>query len=216
MINEKNLSMAIDSSLSYCSITIFKDEKIIWNKEKKCNFGHEKYLSILLDKMTKELGLLPRNFSSLYLNYGPARFTCIRSCHALMKGYFIQHSVNIYAFTIFEHFYLGLKNNQSNSIGCIIDTNRRDLGLQALNNKGKIIDDFHTLIIDNDLIKKLNRFDTIIGNGISKIKDLENFLTIKHKCLKPISLKSKYLMKSHYNKKPLKSIPKIIYPYSPI
>ena len=216
MNNNKNLSIAIDSSLSYCSITIFKDEKIFWNKEKKCNFGHEKYLSILLDEMAKELKVIPKNFTSLYLNYGPARFTCIRSCHSLMKGYFIHHPINIYAFTIFEHFYLGLRNNNHKLIGCIIDTNRRDIGLQSLNSKGKNIGNFQTLQINEDIIRKLNDYDTIIGNGINKIKDLDGFISIKNKCSYPLYLKSKFLMKNHYLKKPLKNIPKIIYPYSPI
>ena len=216
MSSIKNLNIAIDSSLSYCSITIFKDEKIIWNKEKKCNFGHEKYLSILLDKMAKELKVTPKNFSSLYLNYGPARFTCIRSCHSLMKGYFIHHPIKIYAYTIFEHFYLGLKKNHPGSIGCIIDTNRRDIGLQAMNSKGKAIGNFQTVQINEDLINKLDDYDVIMGNGINKIKDMDGFLSIQKKCLYPFSLKSKFLMKNHYTKKPLKNIPRIIYPYSPI
>lgn len=216
MVNKKNLSMAIDSSLSYCSITIFNNEKIIWNKEKKCNFGHEKYLALLLDKMVNELKVSPKNFDSLYLNYGPARFTCIRSCHALIKGFFIHQPINIYAFTIFEHFFLGLKNKHFQTLICILDTNRRDVGIQIMNNQGQIIGNFETLAIDENLIKKLNEHDFIIGNGIEKIKELKDFSEIKNKCLQPMQLKSKYLVNNFYKKKPLKKIPKIIYPYSPI
>tara|TARA_B100000795_G_scaffold256172_1_gene228390 strand:+ start:661 stop:1311 length:651 start_codon:yes stop_codon:yes gene_type:complete len=216
MVIEKKLSMAIDSSLSYCSITVFKNEKILWNIEKKCNFGHEKHLALMLSKMVDELSISPKNFSSLYLNFGPARFTCIRSCHSLIKGFFIHQPVKIYAFTIFEHFFLGLKDYQFQTLACILDTNRRDIGIQTMNEKGQTIDDFQTLSIDEDLILKLDEHDLIIGNGINKIKNLDSFSKIKEKCVEPMKLKSKYLMKRFYKKNPLKKIPKIIYPYSPI
>ena len=166
--------------------------------------------------MVNELKVSPKNFDSLYLNYGPARFTCIRSCHALIKGFFIHQPINIYAFTIFEHFFLGLKNKHFQSLVCILDTNRRDVGIQIMNNQGQIIGNFETLAIDENLIKKLNEHDFIIGNGIEKIKELKDFSEIKNKCLQPMQLKSKYLVNNFYKKKPLKKIPKIIYPYSPI
>ena len=44
----KNFEIGIDSSLSYCSITLFKNEKIIWDKTVKSEYGHEKILSELL------------------------------------------------------------------------------------------------------------------------------------------------------------------------
>ena len=85
-----------------------------------------------------------------------------------------------------------------------------------MNNQGQTIGNFKTLAIDENLIKKLNEHDFIIGNGIKKIKALEDFSEIKNKCSQPIQLKSKYFVNNFYKKKPLKKIPKIIYPYSPI
>ena len=113
-------------------------------------------------------------------------------------------------------FFLGLKNKHFQSLICILDTNRRDVGIQIMNNQGQIIGNFETLAIDENLIKKLNEHDFIIGNGIEKIKALKDFSEIKNKCLQPMQLKSKYLVNNFYKKKPLKKIPKIIYPYSPI
>jgi hypothetical protein len=85
-----------------------------------------------------------------------------------------------------------------------------------MNSKGKAIGNFQTVQINEDLINKLDDYDVIMGNGINKIKDMDGFLSIQKKCLYPFSLKSKFLMKNHYTKKPLKNIPRIIYPYSPI
>ena len=50
----KNFDIGIDSSLSYCSITLFKNEKIIWDKTVKSEFGHEKILSKLLADLVKK------------------------------------------------------------------------------------------------------------------------------------------------------------------
>ena len=50
----KNFEIGIDSSLSYCSITLFKNEKIIWDKTVKSEFGHEKILSKLLADLVKK------------------------------------------------------------------------------------------------------------------------------------------------------------------
>ena len=173
-------------------------------------------MATLLNKMVGELKVSPRDFISLYLNYGPARFTCIRSCHALIKGYFIHQTVNIFAFTTFEHFFLGLKNYSFKSLACILDTNRRDIALQVIDGAGKSIGKFETLAVDDYLINRLNEYDLIIGNGIKKINYLNAFSTIKNKCKSPKELKSIYLMNNYYKKKSLKKIPKIIYPYSPI
>ena len=216
MNSKKDLSIAIDSSLSYCSITVFKNKKILWNKEKQCNYGHEKYLSLMLDKMVKELSVSYKSFGCLHLNYGPARFTCLRNCHSLMKGFFIQHSIKIYAYTIFEHYFLGTNNLLYKKLGCLLDTNRRDIGFQVMNNKGRPIGNFKTLLIDRDLINYISSCDYIIGNGVKRIRDLENFEVISDKCKEPIELKSKYLVNDFFQKKPLKKLPKILYPYSPI
>ena len=90
MVNKlNNLEIGIDSSLSYCSITLFKKKKIIWNKGKQCEFGHEKALSKLLHQMATQTHIVPENINYLHINKGPARFTAIRNCHALVKGYFI-------------------------------------------------------------------------------------------------------------------------------
>ena len=50
----KNLELGIDSSLSYCSITLFKNKKIFWDDFKKNDFGHEQNLSVMLQKMLNE------------------------------------------------------------------------------------------------------------------------------------------------------------------
>ncbi|MAV82916.1 MAG: hypothetical protein CMI90_05595 [Pelagibacteraceae bacterium] len=217
MKDRKNLSLGIDSSLSYCSITVFKNEKIIWNSEKKCDFGHEKYLSKMLAKMTKDLSINSYDFDSLYLNFGPARFTCIRGCHALMKGYFINNPIKIYAYSIFEHYFLGISKLSFNRLACIVDTNRRDLGVQIINQKGELIGSLTTYNIDDNLINELNKNDFIIGNGINRLNHIDSFKKISKKCKKPIQLKSKYFINyKFFSKKPQKTIPLIEYPYSPI
>ena len=103
-----NLEMGIDSSLSYCSITLFKKKKIIWDQCKKCEYGHERVLSILLNKLVREMRINPVNIGYLHINKGPARFTAVRNCHALTKGFFFSHKIKIYSYSIFEHFYLGI------------------------------------------------------------------------------------------------------------
>ena len=110
----KNLELGIDSSLSYCSITLFKNKKIFWDRFQKNDFGHEKNLSLMLQKMLIEMQITPKNISFLHLNNGPARFTAIRNCHALMKGFFFGHKVKIFSYKIFEHYFLGINQSFQN------------------------------------------------------------------------------------------------------
>ena len=208
-----NLELGIDSSLSYCSITLFKNKKIFWDGFKKNDFGHEKNLSLMLQKMLTETQITPKNISFLHLNNGPARFTAIRNCHALMKGFFFGHQVQILSFKIFEHYFLGIKQSYQKNILCIIDTNRRDLAIQKLNPQGKLIGKIKTYLIDDQLVKLLSGDYVLMGNGIEKLKD---YSFIKKKLMGPIELKSNYFVNNVYLKKPQGKFPKIIYPYSPV
>jgi len=104
--------------------------------------------------MIIEMQITPKNISFLHLNNGPARFTTIRNCHALMKGFFFGHKVQILSYKIFEHYFLGINQSFQKNILCIIDINRRDLAIQKLSPKGKLIGKIKTYLIDNKLIEK--------------------------------------------------------------
>ena len=211
-----NLEIGIDSSLSYCSITLFKKEKIIWDKGKKCEFGHEMVLTKLLNQLVTQTNILPENINFLHINKGPARFTAIRNCHALVKGYFINHSVNIISYSIFEHFFLGLTKKVDKNILCILDTNRRDLAIQKISPLGKLIGKTRTLTINEKLKELLQDDYVLIGNGVNKLKKKKEFKFISKKILGPSRLESNYFTNKYYDKRINKKFPKIIYPYSPI
>ena len=212
----KNLELGIDSSLSYCSLTLFKNKKILWDRFQKNNFGHEKNLSLMLQKMLSETQITPKNISFLHINNGPARFTAIRNCHALMKGFFFSHTVKIISYKIFEHYFLGIDQPLQKNILCIIDTNRRDLAIQKINPDGKLIGKTKTYLIDDQLIELLKDSDALMANGIEKLKKIKEYSFIKKKIIGPIELKSNFFVKNSYLKKPQLKFPKIIYPYSPV
>ena len=212
----KNLELGIDSSLSYCSLTLFKNKKILWDRFQKNDFGHEKNLSLMLQKMLSETQITPKNISFLHINNGPARFTAIRNCHALMKGFFFSHTVKIISYKIFEHYFLGINQPLQKNILCIIDTNRRDLAIQKINPDGKLIGKTKTYLIDDQLIELLKDSYALMGNGIEKLKKIKEYSFIKKKIIGPIELKSNFFVKNSYLKKPQLKFPKIIYPYSPV
>ena len=211
-----NLEIGIDSSLSYCSITLFKNKKILWDQTKKCEYGHEKVLSKLLEKLICETKIHPKNIKNLHLNKGPSRFTAIRNCHALMKGFFFNHKIRIFSYSIFEHYFLGIKEEINKNLLCLIDTNRRDLAIQKINDKGKLVGKTVTYNIDNDLLNLLSKEYLLIGNGLDKLKKLSDFKFIKKKELGLTRLQSNFFVNDFYNKKGSYKFPKIIYPYSPV
>ena len=182
----------------------------------KNDFGHEKNLSLMLQKMLIETQITAKNISFLHLNNGPARFTAIRNCHALMKGFFFGQKVKIVSYKIFEHYFLGVNQSFQKNILCIIDTNRRDVAIQKLSPKGKLIGKTKTYLIGNQLIDLLSGDYVLMGNGIEKLNQMKDYNFIKKKLIGPIELKSNYFMNNVYLKKPKIKFPKIIYPYSPI
>ena len=212
----KNFEIGIDSSLSYCSITLFKNEKIIWDKTVKSEYGHEKILSELLQNLVTKTKIKADHIKRLHLNYGPARFTAIRNCHSLMKGFFIDHRVEIVGYSIFEHFFLGINKKLTKNVLCVIDTNRKDLAIQKIDTSGRLVGKTKTLKIDSDLKDILSQNYFLIGNGLEKLKKISEFAFIKNKIISPTKLKSNYFIKNHYKKKSYYKFPKIIYPYSPI
>ena len=208
--------MGIDSSLSYCSLTVFKNQKILWNKSVKADFGHEQKLAKLLQDCIQKLKISPKNIAFLHLNHGPARFTAIRNCHALVKGFLLNHTTKILNYNIFEHYFLGMNKEPSKQIICILDTNRRDLAIQQINKKGKLIGKTVTYKIDESLKSLLQKDVIIMGNGVLKLKSMPEFKFLKTKECGPIHLKSDFFVQKFYDKKPKQNISKIIYPYAPI
>jgi tRNA A37 threonylcarbamoyladenosine modification protein TsaB len=216
-MSKKKLHLGIDSSLSLCSITVFTDKKIIWHKEKKCDFGHEKYLPVLLQKLVRELRCTPDQFISVYLNNGPARYTCIRSCHALVKGYFLFHDVRYQSCNIYQHFLLGEKQIMPQArIACALDTNRRDIAIQEITSKGKLKGSMKTFKLEPTLIEHLRSFDLIIGNSKKKIRDRfpEDAKNVPFSRNQKVS--SEFFKNAKASLKTTKTIPRIIYPYSPV
>ena len=124
----------------------------------------------MLQKMLIETQITPKNICFLHLNNGPARFTAIRNCHALMKGFFFGHKVQVLSYKIFEHYFLGINQSFRKNILCIIDTNRRDLAIQKLNPQGKLIGKVKTYLIDNQLIELLSGDYVLMGEWDRKIK----------------------------------------------
>jgi hypothetical protein len=97
-----------------------------------------------------------------------------------------------------------------------LDTNRRDLALQEINPKGKLIGKTVTYNIDESLKSLLHKDVIIMGNGILKLKSMSEFKFLKTKECGPIHLKSDFFVKKFFDKKPKSNISKIIYPYAPI
>ena len=170
----------------------------------------------MLADLVKKTKIKAEYIKKLHLNKGPARFTAIRNCHSLMKGFFISHKVEIVSYSIFEHFFLGLKKKPTKSILCLIDTNRRDLAIQKIDTSGKLVGKTKTLKINSDLIELLSQDYYLIGNGTEKLKDISEFKFIKSKTLSVTKLKSNYFVNKYYKKESNYKFPKIIYPYSPI
>ena len=170
----------------------------------------------MLQKLLIETQITSKNISFLHLNNGPARFTAIRNCHALMKGFFFGHKIQVISYKIFEHYFLGINQSFQKDILCIIDTNRRDLAIQKLSPQGKLIGKTNTYLIDEQLIELLNSDYVLMGNGIEKLRKMKDYNFIKEKLLGPIELKSNYFLNNAYAKKPKCKFPKIIYPYSPV
>ena len=215
-IQDKNLEIGIDSSLSYCSITLFKNKKILWDQAKKCQYGHEKILSKLLEKLINDTKIRPENIKNLHLNNGPARFTAIRNCHALMKGFFFDHKIRIFSYSIFEHYFLGIKKEMVKNLICIIDTNRRDLAIQKINKKGKLVGNTKTYSINDDLLSLLEMDNLLFGNGLKKLREHPDFNSIRKKELKVSRLQSNFFVNNFYKKKASYTFPKISYLYSPV
>ena len=131
----------------------------------------------------KDTGIKPDNIKYLHLNKGPARFTAIRNCHALMKGFFFNHKTRIHSYSIFEHYYLGINEQLTKNLLCIIDTNRRDLAVQKISAQGKLIGKSKTYVIGEELFALLNKDYILIGNGLKKLKRISEFKFVKKKSL---------------------------------
>ena len=74
-----------------------------------------------------------------------------------MKGFFIDHKVEIVGYSIFEHFFLGINKKLTKNVLCVIDTNRKDLAIQKIDTSGRLVGKTKTLKIDSNLVDILSQ-----------------------------------------------------------
>ena len=82
-----SLILNIESSSKNCSVSISKNGKIIALKEQSFEeYSHSKSLHVFIDKLFKEIELLPNDLSAVAISEGPGSYTGLRIGVSAAKG----------------------------------------------------------------------------------------------------------------------------------
>ncbi|QJC28976.1 tRNA (adenosine(37)-N6)-threonylcarbamoyltransferase complex dimerization subunit type 1 TsaB [Enterobacteriaceae endosymbiont of Plateumaris rustica] len=175
----KNI-LVIDTSNKYCSVTIFKENKI-FNIKKHCPNKHTKYIFLIINDILKNSKIILTDIDLLVYNSGPGNFSSMRVGITVIEG--LSYSLNItkiglsHLMMIAEEAWIqtGIKN-----IITTIKCNKVNIyfALYKKNKNGLWIGKNSECILDkNDLIKKISKLK---GKWIlvSHINEIFNHTTI--------------------------------------
>lgn len=168
------LSLFISTYNSFVIIGLYKNGKIISNKEIESEKGHSMILVPTIENVLKEHNLLPKDLSQIVVVNGPGSFTGVRLGITVAKT--LAYTLNIPIKTISSIEALASSISDKNKIIAISDNKGKYVGIF---NEGKLINeikyypkDKYQELLSNEEYKNYK----IIEDGKIDLENLYNYI----------------------------------------
>ncbi len=115
----KNIILALDTTASHCSVSLFQDEVLLAEKSSLMQKGQSEKLFAFIQCIFSETNLTLKNVKAIGVGIGPGNFTGLRIGISAAKGLAMALKIKVYGVNRFE---------------TLIDSNQPTLALVA-NNK---------------------------------------------------------------------------------
>jgi len=214
--------LAFDTSTEKFSISILKNNKVVFNLSKILNKTYSKFLIPILKKSLEKSKLDIKEINYILISLGPGSFTGVRIGIAAAKGLGMPYKINISGFNNMDILANSINDNiKEKRIVTIIKSKKNDYYFQVFNSKKKPIKKISFFSITNlprfffnkdiifsgDLdikltkeIKKKKKKIFIYKRKLSNASILINLIKKKHQTNMIKSLSPLYVY-NHYAKK---------------
>ena len=170
--------LQIETATPVCSVALAIDGKCVAFKELIKENSHSSLLTVMIDELLQEQGLIPQQLDAIAVSKGPGSYTGLRIgasvakglCYAMDKPLIVISTLKAIAWSIRETF--GIKNN---TLYCpMIDARRMEVYATIVDCDLNAIMEDVAVLLDEQTFSDLLKENTIIfaGDGSEKSKTI--------------------------------------------
>lgn len=175
--------LLIETATQICSVVLVEDGKVVARRESDIPNAHSTRLSVFIDEVLKETGMLPRDLAAVCVSAGPGSYTGLRIGVSTAKGFCYALGIPLISVpTLFSMAALYYRQHpEYHGLVCpMIDARRMECYTMIVDANLNILRDTHADILDMSadsqlsiLNAQLDRGEVMfIGDGAEKTREL--------------------------------------------
>lgn len=173
--------LCLETSTNLCSVALCDNGKTASVKESSEPKSHASTLTVLIDEILKESGIIPADLEAVAVSKGPGSYTGLRIGVSVAKGISFASGVPLIGIETTLSMFYGFITEQASEMTIdgkssfcpMLDARRMEVFYAVYDCKGNRIKDISAGILNNDIFADLKVKPVIaFGEGAEKLKQL--------------------------------------------
>ncbi len=166
----------IETSSTVCSVSLSKNAELISFKEVDDGFTHAENLHVFIEEVLKTANISVKELNAVAISKGPGSYTGLRIGVSAAKGLAFSLKIPLIALDTLQLMTnSALIKDDATAVYCpMIDARRMEIYTAVYDKDLKQIKDTEALIVDENSIQPLSKFEKIyfFGDGMQKCKEV--------------------------------------------
>ena len=176
------LILGIETATKNCSVALFKDGKLIAEKEHLSDgYTHAEQLTFFIEEVIESANVTLKEIEAVALSMGPGSYTGLRIGTSTAKGLCYSLGVPLLAISTLQAMALGMSKSKKSTIYCpMIDARRMEVFSALFDENNQEVRGVHADVVDEKTyINYLKEEVLFFGDGALKCKTVINHKNAK-------------------------------------
>lgn len=166
----------IETATTVCSVSISKNEEVLFCKELNEGFTHAENLHVFIQEALTECGLKPNQLNAIAVSKGPGSYTGLRIGVSTAKGLAFALRIPLISVDTLKIMTLAAQAKlNENAVYCpMIDARRMEVYTAAFDVNLNTLKETEALIVTNESINAYANYSKVIyfGDGMNKCREV--------------------------------------------
>ena len=176
------LILGIETATKNCSVALFKDSKLIAEKEHVSDgYTHAEQLNLFIKEVVGSANITLTEIEAVALSMGPGSYTGLRIGTSTAKGLCYALEIPLLAISTLQAMAFGMAENESSAVYCpMIDARRMEVFSALFDENNKEIRGVQADVVDEQTYTNFLKNEVLFfGDGALKCKEIINHKNAK-------------------------------------
>ena len=176
------LILGIETATKNCSVALFKDSKLIAEKEHVSDgYTHAEQLNLFIKEVVGSANITLTEIEAVALSMGPGSYTGLRIGTSTAKGLCYALEIPLLAISTLQAMAFGMAENESSVVYCpMIDARRMEVFSALFDENNKEIRGVQADVVDEQTYTNFLKNEVLFfGDGALKCKEIINHKNAK-------------------------------------